>query len=592
MEDNSIILKINKLSKVFVSNNKRISAIENINLDVYQGEFLVILGPSGCGKTTLLRIIAGLLEPTEGRVMIHVNKGKYQEINEPGKERGMVFQQYTSFPWINVFKNVEFGLKQLESDQAKRYDIVRKHIELVGLKGFERSYPNELSGGMKQRVALARTLATDPEILLLDEPFGALDAETRSVLQRELLNIWSKNRKTVIFVTHDIEEAVFLADRIVILSYLPGTVVSPIEEIKIRRPRTSETKLSEEFLKYKRRISKRLDELGITLAISEWMGHAATYVAKDFGLLGNNIRLKFGSSSTERKEGLEWGEFDCSTLTINALMEAAGKFSQKGDIKIVWSVLKSLGNREKSGGVGTDVLVVRNEMKEVNELLKYRVTYIPGSLEHFLLAYIFLRYFDVDISNYDGFVPPIDDRRNVYLYMLNENLTDAVILCETNVSRALRSGKFKILPVDIDQQVIHCVLLARQKVLKNPRKRQHIKSYIKGLLKGAELMRRDSQDGFKTTASILTKYFADIDNSYFKDKNRNGYFLFDNLDYFTLEENKELYLSGSGKWIYKILEDALTISQRSGIVANREVQVNFENLVDSSIVEELVNEMS
>jgi len=244
-----IILSIRDLRKTFPKDEEELVAIENFNLEVREGEFVCVLGPSGCGKTTLLRIIAGLEMPTGGKMLL-----KNKEIKGPGSDRGMVFQEFALFPWRTVRKNVEFGLELKKLPKEKRQEISHKYIELVGLKGFENSHPYELSGGMKQRVGIARALANDPAILLMDEPFGALDAQTRNQMQKELLRIWSETRKTVVFVTHSVDEALFLSDRIIVMTPRPGTVADEIR-VPLTRPRD---RASVEFASLRKRI---LDEL-------------------------------------------------------------------------------------------------------------------------------------------------------------------------------------------------------------------------------------------------------------------------------------------------------------------------------------------
>ncbi|MCL1632136.1 ABC transporter ATP-binding protein [Sporolactobacillus sp. CPB3-1] len=238
-------LVISNLSKTFKQKGRTIQALNNINLEVKDKEFISILGASGCGKSTLLRIIGGLETPSEGTVLINGS-----EIAEPGADRGMVFQSYTLFPWLTVQKNIEFGLREKGIAAAKREKIAKEYIETVGLKGFEYAYPKALSGGMKQRVAIARALANDPEVILLDEPFGALDMQTRSLMQELLLNVWQKSQKTVILVTHDIDEAIFMADRVVIMESRPGKI-KEIIPIEFPRPRDYHVKTSEQFLDYK-----------------------------------------------------------------------------------------------------------------------------------------------------------------------------------------------------------------------------------------------------------------------------------------------------------------------------------------------------
>jgi NitT/TauT family transport system ATP-binding protein len=206
-------------------------AIKKLDLSVKQGEFLAIVGPSGCGKSTFLDMIAGLAKPSSGEIYMD---GK--PITGPALDRGIVMQGYALFPWRTVRKNVEFGLEIKKVPQKERQEISQQYLELVGLKNFGDRYPHELSGGMKQRVAIARALAYDPEVLLMDEPFAAVDAQTREVLQEELLRIWEKTKKTIIFVTHGIDEAVFLADRVAVMTANPGTI-KEIVDINLPRPR-------------------------------------------------------------------------------------------------------------------------------------------------------------------------------------------------------------------------------------------------------------------------------------------------------------------------------------------------------------------
>jgi NitT/TauT family transport system ATP-binding protein/sulfonate transport system ATP-binding protein len=225
-------------------------ALMPIDLSVATNDFITILGPSGCGKSTLLRIVAGLDHPSEGRVLLDG-----RAVAGPGPDRGMVFQSYTLFPWLTVAENIAFGLREKGMPQAERRDIVANYVELVGLKGFENHWPKQLSGGMQQRTAIARALANDPEILLLDEPFGALDNQTRGLMQELLLGIWEREKKTVLFVTHDIEEAIFMASRVVVMSARPGRIKSDVA-VDIPHPRHYTVKTSPEFSALKARLTE------------------------------------------------------------------------------------------------------------------------------------------------------------------------------------------------------------------------------------------------------------------------------------------------------------------------------------------------
>ena len=237
-------LTIEHLSKQFVKDGEGpVEALVDISIDVKDEEFICILGPSGCGKTTLLRIIAGFDHPTSGVVRIDGSV-----IDRPNRKLGMIFQDYSLYPWRTVNENIVFGLELRGVGKEERAKVAQEYLELAGLSGFGNSYPYELSGGMRQRVAVVRALAVNPSVLLMDEPFGALDAQTRNRLQHDLLEIWDKTKKTILFVTHSVDEAVFLADRVVVLTPRPGHVceVLPIE---LERPRD---RTSVEFAKIRR----------------------------------------------------------------------------------------------------------------------------------------------------------------------------------------------------------------------------------------------------------------------------------------------------------------------------------------------------
>jgi len=232
------------------ADGKPVNALANINFDIEDayspagrdiGEFRVLLGPSGCGKSTLLRLIAGLDRADAGEVLVNE-----EPVKAPGKDRGMVFQKYTSFPWLTVAGNIAYGLKINGVPEEKRKETVAQLIEAVGLSGFENAYPETLSGGMQQRVAIARTLALRPSVILMDEPFGALDAQTRGEMQQLLLKVWDETASTILFVTHDVEEAIYLADRIFIMSAHPGTIVEDVQ-VPFDRPRDLSLKQRNEF---------------------------------------------------------------------------------------------------------------------------------------------------------------------------------------------------------------------------------------------------------------------------------------------------------------------------------------------------------
>jgi NitT/TauT family transport system ATP-binding protein len=247
-------LVVENLSRVFpgVHGGAPVTALQPTSLSVGDNDFVTILGPSGCGKSTLLRMIAGLEKPSTGTITLDGRK-----VTGPGPDRGMVFQSYTLFPWLTIAENIAFGLTEKGMGQAETREIVAAYIEKVGLRGFEKHYPKQLSGGMQQRTAIARALANDPAVLLLDEPFGALDNQTRALMQELLLGIWEREKKTVLFVTHDIEEAIFIASRCLVMSARPGRVKADIK-INLPYPRHYTLKTSPEFSDLKARLTEEI----------------------------------------------------------------------------------------------------------------------------------------------------------------------------------------------------------------------------------------------------------------------------------------------------------------------------------------------
>jgi NitT/TauT family transport system ATP-binding protein len=234
------------VEKTFEGRGGTVQALHDINLTLDDGEFVSVVGASGCGKSTLLRIVAGLEPASAGELSLD-----HEPLRGPGRDRGMVFQQYTLYPWLSALENVEFGLRHLPKRQ--RADVARRFLDVVGLSDFAASYPLQLSGGMQQRVAIARALALRPSILLMDEPFGALDAQTRSLMQELLLSIWERDRLSVLFVTHDIDEAIFLADRICVMSTKPGRIRELID-VPLPRPRDFSQQVEADFLELKQHV--------------------------------------------------------------------------------------------------------------------------------------------------------------------------------------------------------------------------------------------------------------------------------------------------------------------------------------------------
>ncbi|MEE3191222.1 MAG: ABC transporter ATP-binding protein [Pseudomonadota bacterium] len=246
LKQRPVTMEVKGLNKQF----GEVTALKDINLKIHKREFVCVIGPSGCGKSTLIRILAGLEQASSGQVLLNG-----EAVTEPGPERGMVFQGYTLFPWLTVKKNIMFGLLESGYDKGTAESEAREWINLIGLTKFENSYPHQLSGGMKQRVAIARALANRPKVLLMDEPFGALDAQTRAKMQAYLLEIWKNIDITVFFITHDLDEAVYLADRILVLKANPGEV-QEVVEVPVPQPRSPDQFMNPEFLATKQHIEE------------------------------------------------------------------------------------------------------------------------------------------------------------------------------------------------------------------------------------------------------------------------------------------------------------------------------------------------
>lgn len=269
-------IDINGVGVTFTARGELVEAVSTVDMHVKPGEFVSIIGPSGCGKSTLLNIIAGFVKPTSGKALFDG-----APIRGPGSDRGVVFQQYSLFPWLTVRKNVEFGLKMKGTPASQRETQARTLLGLAGLLAFENHYPEQLSGGMKQRVGIVRALATSPQVLLMDEPFGALDAQTRTVMQEILTNMWQQFRISVLFVTHDIEESIFLSDRIYVMTARPGRIKAEIV-VPLPRPRTPEMTYTQEFIGLVQQLKALIREESLAAMGSE---------LKDGGLSGFGIEV-------------------------------------------------------------------------------------------------------------------------------------------------------------------------------------------------------------------------------------------------------------------------------------------------------------
>ena len=247
-------VSVQNLSHWFGSSKSGLLVLDDVSLSLANNEFVSVVGTSGCGKSTLMNIVAGLIDPKAGDVLVDGNP-----IAGPGRDRGVVFQTYTLFPWMPVSKNVEFALKKSNLSKKEKRELVSHYIETVGLKGFEDTYPNQLSGGMRQRVAIARALVYKPDVLLMDEPFGALDAQTRGMMQELLLRVWEEHRITVLFITHDVDEAIFMSDRVLVMTARPGKIKDEFK-VDLPHPRNYEILTSGKFVALKQAIIEAIRE--------------------------------------------------------------------------------------------------------------------------------------------------------------------------------------------------------------------------------------------------------------------------------------------------------------------------------------------
>jgi NitT/TauT family transport system ATP-binding protein len=274
------LIDVRGLGVVFGANDAAVEAVKNVSLNVQPGEFVSLIGPSGCGKSTLLNIVAGFVKPTSGEALLDG-----APITKPGSDRGVVFQQYSLFPWASVRKNVEFGLKMQGVSAPKRETTARTLLGLAGLLAFENHYPDQLSGGMKQRIGIVRALATSPQVLLMDEPFGSLDAQTRVVMQEILTNMWQRFRISVLFITHDIEESIFLSDRIYVMTARPGRIKAEIE-VPLPRPRTAGMTDSTQFIELVQKLKGLIREESLAAMGSELKYGGLTGFDMDIGPTG------------------------------------------------------------------------------------------------------------------------------------------------------------------------------------------------------------------------------------------------------------------------------------------------------------------
>ena len=568
------LIEISNLGKTYNLGSKKagLEVLKDITLSIDEGEFVIFLGPSGCGKSTLLRIVAGLETPSSGIVRV-----EGEEISKPSRERGMVFQSYTSFPWLTVFRNIEFGLKHSGMEKEIRYAKTQRYIDMVGLHGFEDSYPHELSGGMKQRLAIARSLVMDPKILHMDEPFGALDAQVRQSLQEEIISIQRDTGKTILFVTHDIDEALLLGSRIIVLSSLPGSIVHDEKRIEKRRL-SREYFFTDDFVTDKRRFARLIEGRSLRIGLSEWAGNAPILYAKEKEFIPPSIDLSIGLSSHQRVSGFKEGRYDVIGIEMSSLIGQIPTLSGK-------FVLASVG----SCGIGTDVLVVRKEkVLNIEDLGKARIGFAPKSRGHLQFACIFDEH-NLDFSNLTLNCErnvSIIGNQHIYIEHLRAGEIDAAILTEPAITELFSSENkqyFSILDTGIDQGLFNQVYIAREDIIH--RKRDLLLSYLRFVLESNALLIQNEQD----TLSLLHRRFSrsGSQESSFIKKIDSPYYLFENLLYYDIEDNIRYFSDGELlNKLFLLSEIAFKAEILDELITKEEIQ----NCIDDSFIRNILEE--
>lgn len=535
--------------------------LQDLTFSVVEGELVMILGPSGCGKTTLLRVIAGLERPSAGAVRVHG-----EAVTGANADRGMVFQEYTSFPWLSVRGNIEFGLKRAGVPSGERNRVVRRLVDLVGLKPFQQLLPGQLSGGMRQRLAIARSLAMDPSVLLMDEPFGALDAQTRQTLQQEFLSIQRDTGKTVLFVTHDVDEALTLGDRVIVLGASPARVLADMSLRDERGQRLARPDLAAK----RREFVELLLPQKLRVGVSDWAGHAPLLWGIAGGTQPPNVEVITGKAEHVRKAGLEAGELSALGITLCSL--AVHFHADKGRI-----VCSTIGSQD----LGTDVIVVRAAAVEsVEALATARLGFLPRSLEHLVFGCVFDAH-GLDLSLLDPGRSEISHcPRKDYVDALLNGAIDAAVLCEPGISEILEahSDWFRMLPTRLEQALVHQVVFASLRTLNGMR--EELKAYLKWAL---HLNDKMTTRGDEILAELHARSPKGIATGF--RRVTEDYFLFDNIQYYSLLDNCRFYLEGE---IEPIIHTLHSVAARLGVAKDAVQPV--AGMIDASLIRELAAE--
>ncbi len=449
------MLKVTSLTKRYKTDDGEVTVLKDIDFSIGKGEFVAIVGPSGCGKTTLLKCVAGLISDYGGTVSFE------------GRTKGMVFQNFCAFPWLTVRKSIEFALEQQWIGRQERKEISDKWLLLTGLRDFEHYYPKDLSGGMNQRLALAAALSPAPDLVLLDEPFGALDAQTRSLMQELLSNVWPTNRPSVLLVTHDVDEAIYLADRVLVMSARPGEIKSEIK-IDLPKERHADLKLSGEFLAIKKHIhyilrsesikaaqfrASDLNKGSIKIGVHAWAGVTPLYYALDnnyFSKRGVRVDIVPLEKDEDRIRAFRDGEIDLLHLTVDSL----GYLNDEEKLDCEIALLMD-------DSVGADALVAQPGIKEVKDLIGKKIGVETGMFSQFFLEYV-LGKSKINLSD----VEVVDLRGSEIGSGMLDGQVDAAVLWEPWLSSVLRMTDAHILvSTESERHLIVSVLFVRKAFL-------------------------------------------------------------------------------------------------------------------------------
>ncbi len=518
------ILQIKNLS---VSFDKK-EVLRDISLDAQDKEFIAIVGPSGCGKTSLLKAVSGLINRTGGSISIDG-----QNVTGLSDKIGYVFQNSVAFPWLTVQENIEFGARNKGQSKQKIETMSQNLINSIGLRGHEDHFVSTLSGGMKQRVAIATVFANDPEILLMDEPFSALDTQTKGLMQELLINIWEEKKKTVIFVTHDIEEAIFLADRVFVMSASPGEIKKAVE-IKLPRPRRSTVKLSEEFFQLKKYISYLIrgetikvahDYVGtrsdtLKVGLYSWPGTAVFFLAQELGFFkdeGVEVELINLEKNDARNYAFCHDEIDLYTTLLDQAIQLKDK---EKDLKIIQLLNSSNGG---------DGLIVRKGIKNIKMLKGKKIAVETEWVNHFFLLYLLekngLTSGDVQIVNRHG--------SDVGAAMVNKEV-DAAVTFEPWLSQAQTLAKARLLASSSESknQILIDVLVGKAAIIRQ--KADQISKFQKAIYRASIYLNENPEIG----SSLACTYFG-VSASEFRK-------LLSKLQVYNLSDNKALFGSKTG----------------------------------------------